>query len=93
MTAFDYNIAAELVPTKNDSELSSGKRRRHRRYPVGYGRFARAAEAIRFAIEELPPEFLADACLEIGESLFDRSGIRRLYDSEDYPLVRRVDAR
>ena len=93
MTGFDYNIVAELVPTKNDSELSSGKSRRHRRYPVGYGRFARAAEAIRFAIEELPPELLPDACLEVGEKIFDRDGIRRLYDSEDYPLVRRADAR
>ena len=93
MTAFDYNIVAELVPTKNDSELSSGKSRRHRRYPVGYGRFARAAEAIRFAIEELPPELLPDACLEVGKKIFDRDGIRRLYDSEDYPLVRRADAR
>ena len=93
MTGFDYNIVAELVPIKNDSELLSGKSRRHRRYPVGYGRFARAAEAIRFAIEELPPELLPDACLEVGEKIFDRDGIRRLYDSEEYPLVRRADAR
>jgi hypothetical protein len=33
-------------------------RRRKTRQPVGYGRFARAANAIRFAIEELPPELL-----------------------------------
>ena len=33
-------------------------RRRKTRQPIGYGRFARAANAIRFAIEELPPELL-----------------------------------
>ncbi len=93
MTAFDYNIVAELFPTKSEAELFPGKSRRHRRHPVGYGRFARAADAIRFAIEELPPELLPDACLEVDETTFDRDGIRRLYDSEDYPLVRRAATR
>ena len=64
-----------------------GKRSRP---PAGYGRFAHAAYAIRFAIEELPSELLPDACLEVNAELFDRDGIRRLYDSEDYPLVRRA---
>ena len=90
MAPFDYGTVAELFPTKSDAELFPGKSRRHRRTPVGYGRFARAAEAIRFAIEELPAELLPDACLEVAERIFDRDGIRRLYDSEDYPLVRRT---
>ena len=93
MTAFDYNIVGEPFPTKSDAELFPAKSRRHRRHPVGYGRFARAADAIRFAIEELPPELLPDACLEVDETIFDRDGIRRLYDSEDYPLVRRAATR
>ena len=93
MAAFDYSTVAELFPTKSDAELFPGKRRRHRRQPVGYGRFARAADAIRFAIEELPAELLPDACLEVDERIFDRDGIRRLYDSEDYPLVRRAATR
>ena len=90
MIAFDYNIVAELFPTKNEAELFSGKRRQHRRHPVGYGRFARAAYAIRFAIEELSADLLSDSCLKVDEQIFDGNGIRRLYDSENYPLVRRT---
>jgi hypothetical protein len=93
MAAFDYSTVAKLSPTKTDAELSPTKSRRHRRHPVGYGRFARAADAIRFAIEELPAELLPGARLEVDEMIFDRDGIRRLYDSEDYPLVRRVTTR
>ena len=88
MTAFDYRIPAELFPCKSDAGLfptTGGKRGRP---PAGYGRFAHAAYAIRFAIEELPPELLPDACMEVNAELFDRDEIRRLYDSEDYPLVR-----
>jgi hypothetical protein len=87
MTAFDYDIPAELFPCKSAAGLSptsGGKLSR------GYGRFARAAYAIRFAIEELQPELRPDACLEVNAVLFDCDAIRRLYDREDYPLVRRA---
>lgn len=92
MTGFNYTTAAELFPGRREAEeLFPGKSRRRRRQPVGYGRFARAADAIRFAIEELPAELLPDACLEAEKTIFDRDGIRRLYDSVDYPLIRRND--
>ena len=91
MGEFDYTTVAELFPTRSEAELFPSKHRRHRREPVGYGRFARAAEAIRFAIEELPAELRPDACLEADEEIFDRDGIRRLYDSAEYPLPRRAD--
>ena len=55
-----------------------------------YQRFARAADAIRFAIEDLPPELLAGAYLEVEEERFDADGIRRLYDHAAYPLARRA---
>ena len=57
--------------------------------PVGYRRFNRAADAIRFAIEELPPQALVGAWLEVSEERFDAAGIRRLYDCPAYPLDRR----
>jgi hypothetical protein len=90
MAAFDYGTVAELFPTRSEAELFPTRHRRLRREPVGYGRFARAADAIRFAIEELPAELLPDACLEVDEEIFDRDGIRRLYDSNEYPLARRA---
>ena len=75
---FDYSAATELFPTRN------WKSRRQ-----GYRRFAHAADAIRFAIEELPSEFLLGGHLEVDEERYDGPGIRRLYKSMDYPLVRR----
>src|SRR5712691_1752238 len=93
MAAFDYGSVAELFPTRNEAELFPARSRKLRRDPVGYRRFARAADAIRFAVEELPPELLSDACLEVDEELFDRNGILRLYESDEYPLVRRAAIR
>jgi hypothetical protein len=75
--AFDYGAED---PTRN---------RKSKQQPIGYRRFAQAAEAVRFAIEELPPEFLLGARLEVDEERYDGGGIRRLYESADYPLVRR----
>ncbi len=90
MAAFDYRIPAELFPSKCDAGLLPTNGRKLSRQPAGYGRFAHAAHAIRFAIEELSSELLPSACLQANAELFDHDGIRRLYDSEDYPLVRRA---
>ena len=79
MATVNYNAEAELFPPR---------RRSFSRGPVGYKRFKSAAEAIRFAMEELPPELLLGAYLEVEEDRFDGPGIRQLYESEAYPLQR-----
>ena len=86
---FDYGAEAELFPTRNRQPR---RQPIGLRQPIGYKRFARAADAIRFAIEELPPEFLLGAHLEVDEGRYGGDGIRRLYESMDYPLVRRAAA-
>jgi len=77
MGAINYHTPAELFISK-----SKGASRR----PMTYRRFSTGAEAIKFAIEELSPVLLAGTVLQVGETRFDQSGIRRLYDSSDYPL-------
>jgi len=79
LAGFDYSAEAELYPSRN---------KKSNRRSIGYRRFGRAADAIRFAIEVLPPEFLLGACLEVDEERYDKRGIRGLYERADYPLSR-----
>ncbi len=81
MAAFDFGALAELYPCKGRGGARS---------PVTYHRFETAAEAIRFAIEELPPALLNGAILEIDEERYHKDEIRAFYDSKDFPLARRM---
>jgi len=64
----DYAAEAELFDYATEAELFSRNGwRKSRRPPLGYKRFARASDAIRFAIEELPPQLLVSTILEVAE--------------------------
>ncbi len=52
-------------------------------------RFAKAAEAIRFAVEDLAPTLLRGCSLEINESYYFGQEIRPLYEDRAFPLRRR----
>jgi hypothetical protein len=72
------------------AELFMGKRKRGRGQPLRYRRFATAAEAIRFAVEELPAVRALGAWMQVGDERFDGDDIQRLYESDDFPLQRRL---
>ena len=81
MMTFNYDASAELFMPK---------RKRGVRQPLSYRRFATAAEAIRFAIEELPAVTTLGPWMQVGDDRFSSDEIRRLYDSSSYPRRRRM---
>lgn len=78
MTRFDYSAPAELYPSKGRHESST----------LRYKRFATAAEAVQYAIEDLPTALLRGSFLEVDEQRFDGAQIRDLYIADTYPLPR-----
>jgi len=72
--AFDYSSPAELFLAR--------RRGRH----TDYRRFATAAEAIRYAVEELREHRSLSAWMQVGEERFNKDEIHRLHDDADYPL-------
>ena len=71
---FDYDTEAELF---------SAVKQKFRRSPLAYKRFAHAADAIRFAIEELPS--LIGTFLEVASQI-PGNDIRRLYEASTIRL-------
>ncbi len=82
MNTFSYSTSAELFPAAV---------RKKRRGAFTYRRFETAADAIRFAMEELPKETLTGTYMQVDEARFDHSGIRSLYQSESFPLPRKIE--
>jgi hypothetical protein len=80
-TAFDFAAPAELFPCR----AQKGRR------PTSYKRFSSAAEAVLFAIEEMPPPLLPGTYLEVLEERFNSAAIRELYERADFPLPRTID--
>ena len=75
MLPFDYNAPAELFLAKRTKSSRTN-----------YRRFATAAEAIRYAVENLRTPKAFGAWLEVGDERFSSSEIHRLYEADDYPL-------
>ena len=76
MSTFDYSASAELFAT-------------HGRSGLRYRRFAQAPEAIRYAIEKLPPKVFSGTSLEVNDERYNATQIRTLYESERYLLTRK----
>jgi hypothetical protein len=82
LAGFDFDAPAELYPSRS----------RRTRGPVAYKRFDSAAEALRYAVEDLPESGLNGATLEVNERRYGRDEIQSLYQSEAFPLERRKQA-
>ncbi|MCI0466578.1 MAG: hypothetical protein L0Y57_06175 [Beijerinckiaceae bacterium] len=80
MAAFNYSTEAGLFCAKGTNYQQKG---------LEYRRFARAAEAILFAMEELPSNLLGCCSLEVDEDRYAGNAIRGLYENADFPLPRR----
>jgi hypothetical protein len=72
------------------AELFTPKRKGGSRQRLRYRRFATAAEAIRFAVEDFPAIRTLGVWMQVGDERFDNEEIHRLYESDDYPLRRRT---
>jgi hypothetical protein len=70
MSSFDYNAPAELFLFK-PAKSSRWK----------YRRFATAAEALRYAVEDLGTPRAFGAWLQIGDERFNSTDIERLYEA------------
>jgi hypothetical protein len=82
MPNIDYTAMAELYPSRRYAKSQTTQ----------YRRFATAAEAIRYVIEEMPAAWLAGSYLEVNERRFEGAAIRSLYDAPEYPLARELAA-
>jgi len=77
MQKFSYEAPAEVYPS-----------RRFAKSLARYRRFDRAAEAIRYVIEEMPAEWLVGTMIDVNGKRREGTAIRDLYDAADYPLER-----
>jgi hypothetical protein len=79
MIAFDFDAPAELFSSAGQGAA---------RGSMQYRRFATGAQAIRYAIEDLPAALLRGSIIQVDDDRFDARQIRELYDCPAYPLAR-----
>lgn len=77
----DYTASAELFAS-GTARLAPARR---------YMRFESTAEAVRYAIEQLPLSQLRTLTIETGEARYSGKAVRALYDAPAYPLPRTAD--
>ncbi len=80
MDAADYASEASLYYAKTTQRKQKS---------LVYRKFTVAAEAIRFAVEELSPQTLSGCSLEVNDVHYFGRQIRPLYDDGAFPLPRR----
>jgi len=79
MEAEHYNLEASLYYAKHASSY---------RKALVLRRFASAAEAICFAVEDLPTKLLGGCSIEVEDSYYFGQEIRPLYDDHAFPSRR-----
>ena len=77
MTKLDYSSPAELFPS-----------RRYAKSLARYRRFANAAEAVRYVVEDMPEAWIIGTMLDVDGQRYEGRAIRALYDAAEYPLTR-----
>ena len=78
MPSIDFSSPADFYPARSFGGRPS----------LRYRRFDSFAEAIRHAVEVVPPSALMGTVIECDEQRFQGEAIHTLYQSEDYPLSR-----
>lgn len=81
MEAGEYFLEASIYYAKSCNA---------KRKSLVFRRFPQAAEAIRFAVEELTPKLLNGCTLEVNDTHYFGREIRPLYDDRFFPLRRRA---
>jgi hypothetical protein len=80
LAGFNFDAPAELFPSRG----------KYGRTQVRYRRFSTAAEAVRFAVEEVSPAAMLGAYLEVNEARFGHQEIHALYAHPGFPLKRKA---
>ena len=77
----DYTSSAELFAVQ----------RMGRKQSLFYQRFDNTAEAMRFAVEDMPAG-AANIVLETEFGRYDAAAIAKIYGADEFPLARRAPA-